>query len=280
VLGVAQTGSEVVAGLLRRGHRGPIIALSRHGLRPVPRPVGAAPLDTSLYDRVNRPESLFNAQHGKFISAVSILRQLRFDVRAAQETGATWAEPFGVLRDSLWQVWPALPMEEKRRFMRHLRRWYDAHRFQLPPQVEKRLPGDEKTGQRIFRAGSVHAAEIRDKVITVSFRARGASGVSISDFDAIINCTGVTLDPTRSTNRFLTRLVNNGLAVPHGTGEGLSVDSQNRVIGTDGRPKPGLFVVGPLTYGSFADQQGAAFIATRISKIMPAFLRSLTSENV
>ncbi len=280
VLGVAQTGSEVVDGLLRRGHRGPIIALSRRGLRPAPRPVGAAPLDTSLHDRINRHESLFKVQHGEITSVAGILRQLRVDVRAAQETGATWAEPFGVLRDSLWQVWPALPIREKRRFMRHLRRWYDAHRFQLPPQVEERLREDEKIDQKVFRAGSVYAAEIRDKVITVSFRARGVSDVFASEFDAVINCSGLTLHPAQSTNRFLTRLVKNGLAVPHGTGEGLAVDSQHRVINANGQSDPRLVVVGPLTYGSFADQQGAAFIAARISKIMPAFVQSLTNQDI
>ncbi len=280
VLGVAQTGSEVIAGLLRRGHRGPITALSRRGLRPAPRPVGAAPLDTSLYDRINRPESLFKAQHGEITSVVDILRQLRINVRAAQETGATWAEPFGILRDSLWQIWPALSIGEKRRFMRHLRRWYNAHRFQLSPQVEECLRGDEKIDRKVFRAGSVCTAEIRDTVIAVSFRARGSSDISTGEFDAIVNCTGIALDPTRSTNRFLTRLVDSGLAIPHGTGEGLAVDSQHRAINANGQPEPGLVVVGPLTYGSFADQQGAAFIAARIGKMMPAFVQSLTNQDV
>jgi len=275
VLGLAQTGSEVVAGLLRRGHAGPITALSRGGRRPIPRPAGAAPPDSSLFDRVNRETSLHTSQHGRLTSVTDILHRMRADVRAAEAAGGTWAEPFGILRDSMWQVWPALPLAEKRRFMRHLRRWYDAHRFQLPPQVEDRLAAGEARGQVIFRAGSIATAEARDGTIIVSIRARGSTDAVTAEFDAIINSTGPAPNPARSANPLLRAVVDSGLAAPHGTGVGFAVDEQNRAINADGASEPGLFVVGPLTYGAYADQQSAAFIATRIRKIMPAFVQSL-----
>lgn len=283
VLGVAQTGSEIVASLLRRrrrveGRAGAITALSRRGLRPVPRPPGALPPESSLFERIDRPTSLFAEAHGLTHSVAAILRVLRADIRRAVYDDGTWAEPFGVVRDSLWQLWPTLPLAEKRRFMRHLRRWYDAHRFQLPPQVEDCLTAGEAAGQVRYRAGTVVAAQAEDEAIAVTLRARGEEAATPAVFDAVINCTGPAAHPARSGNPFLTVLVDDGLAAPHGTGIGFDVNAQNRAINAAGAPEPGLYVVGPLTYGAFADQQSAAFIASRVQQIMPEFVRGYAAS--
>jgi len=275
VLGAAQTGSEVVAGLLRRDHRGPITAISRHGLRPRSRPAGALPPSASLTERVNRPCSLFTEDHGRFDTLLELFRTLRRETRKVEQAGGTWAEPFGDLRDSLWEVWPALPLKEKRRFMRHLRRWYDVHRFQLPPQVESCIKASEDIGQVRFRAAAAEVAEVRDGALAVTLRSRGGSGGRPEKFDTVINCTGPAAHPDRSGNPVLRSLIARGFAVPHEAGVGLDIDADNHAIGKNCRPDPRLYVVGPLTYAASADQQSAAFIAVRLQKIMPAFLKGL-----
>ncbi len=275
LLGMAQTASEVIAVLLRSGHRGPIAAVSRHGLRTRRRPQSGSGPPPDVVDRIVRPVSLFTAAHGRHASVRGLLRTLRAEARRAEAAGGTWLEPFGDLRDSVWDVWPALPLAEKRRFLRHLRVWYDVHRFQLPPQIETRIADAEAAGQVSFEAASCISAAGENDGLSVTLQRRGGGERRREVFDAIVNCTGPGMRPDRSTNPFVRALAARGFAAPHPAGMGFSVDDECRAIGAGGRADPQLRIVGPLTYGAFADQQGASFIALRLYRIMPGIVAAL-----
>lgn len=188
VLGMAQTASDAIAVLLRSGREGPVTAVSRRGLRPRRRPVAAPGPPPDVVGRVVRPTSLFTAAHGRHGTVLGLLRTLRSEVRRAEAAGGAWPEPFGDLRDSVWELWPALPLAEKRRFLRHLRVWYDVHRFQLPPPVEARIAEAEAAGQLSFEAASCVAAARRGGALSVVLRPRGGGAPRRKTFDAVVNC--------------------------------------------------------------------------------------------
>ncbi len=275
VLGMSQTASDAIAVLLRNGHTGPIAAVARRGLRPRQKPETAFGPPPGIAERVVRPVSLFTAAHGRHAGVRSLLRTVRSTVRQAEAAGGDWFGPFGDLRDSVWEVWPALPLAEKSRFLRHLRIWYDAHRFQLPPQIEARIAGAEAAGQLSFETARCDSAEMDGSALSVALRRRGSGECRRERFDAVVNCTGPDLRPDRSGNPFVASLVAHGHAMPHPTGIGFDVDGECRAIGSDGRPDPHLRIVGPLTYGAFADQQGAPFIALRLCGILPGIAAAL-----
>ncbi len=275
MLGMSQTASDAIAVLLRSGHEGPIAAVSRHGLRTRRRPGAVSGFPPDLVDRVDRPVSLFAAAHGRHASVRSLLRTLRAEARQAEAAGDTWLEPFGDLRDSVWDLWPALPLAEKRRFLRHLRVWYDIHRFQLPPQVEARIAEAEEAGQVSFEAASCVSAAGEGGGLSVTLQSRGSGERRRQTFDAVVNCTGPGMRPDRSANPLVRTLAARGYAAPHPLGVGFDVDEECRAIGAGGRADPHLRIVGPLTYGAFADQQGASFIALRLYRIMPDIAASL-----
>ena len=58
------------------------------------------------------------------------------DIDGDVSNGVVWFEWFDDLRDAVSVLWPSLPSHEKARFMRHLKPWYDVHRFRIPPQTE------------------------------------------------------------------------------------------------------------------------------------------------
>ncbi len=275
LLGMAQTASDAIAVLLRSGHRGPIAAVSRRGLRTRRRPGAVSGPPPDLVDRVVRPVSLFAAAHGRHASVRGLLRTLRSEARRAEAAGGSWLEPFGDLRDSVWDLWPALPLAEKRRFLRHLRVWYDVHRFQLPPQIEARIAEAEASGQVSFEAASCVSVARDGEALSVTLRSRGGGERRRETFDAIVNCTGPGMAPDRSTNPLVRTLTARGYAAPHPAGVGFRVDGECRAIGAGGRGDPHLRIVGPLTYGAFADQQGASFIALRLYRIIPGIAASL-----
>ena len=275
LLGMAQTAAEVIAVLLRSGHGGPIAAVSRHGLYPRRRPASAPSRTPDVMERVVRPVSLFTAAHGRHATVRGLLRAVRSAARRAEAAGGSWVEPFGDLRDSVWELWPALPLAEKRRFLRHLRALYDAHRFQLPPQIDTRIAEAEAAGQVSFEAAFCESAACDGGRISVALRRRGGGGRRTEAFDAVVNCTGPGMRPDRSENPLVAAVAARGYAAPHPAGIGFAVDGECRAIGAGGRADPHLRIVGPLTYGAFADQQGASFIALCMHRIMPGIAASL-----
>jgi len=274
VLGMSQTASDAIAVLLQNGHSGPIAAVARHGLQPREKPAAAYGPPPDIAERIARPVSLFTEAHGRHASVRSLLRTMRAAARRAEAGGGSWFEPFGDLRDSVWDIWPALPLEEKRRFLRHLRVWYDVHRFQLPPQVEACIVEAEAAGQLSFEAASCVSAAPDGDALSITLRRRGGERHR-ERFDAVVNCTGPGMRPDRSENPLARDLVARGYAAPHPVGIGFGVDGTCRAIGADGRPAGSLRIVGPLTYGAFADQQGAPFIALRLCAVMPDIVAAL-----
>jgi uncharacterized NAD(P)/FAD-binding protein YdhS len=275
VLGMAQTASDVAALLLKYGHRGPITLLSRRGIRPRKRP----PLDDNSYDRADVPE---NQLHARFLDldgavrpASKILQELRREARKAAERNESWVPVMEMLRDLISDRWHTLPLAEKLRFLRHARTWYDVHRFRLPPQVETRLENAHASGQLGFLSASILDATPREGRLDIRLRERGQENVINRTFDVVVNCTGLEDRPGKTTNPFLNALIARGFATRHATGSGFDADVRGNAIDANGISNPSIFIVGPTTYGAFADQQGSIFIVRRILGILPEILKAI-----
>lgn len=277
-VGTALTAADVIVSRLRQGQTGPMCALSRHGLRSTRRAITQGTYATAFWDRIERKTSLFTERHGPAPRLIDLLRALRADIRETTADGSPWQASFDDLRDSVWQIWPALPLAEKRRFIRHLRVWYDVHRFRLPPQLEAALDGAVASGQLRYRAANIVSANQDGSGIAVTFRPRHEEESATERFDAIVNCTGPEPRPDRTENPFLRALVSRGLARPHPVGIGFDVDDDCILIGAGKRHDPALRAYGPLTLGQFGDPQGTPFILCYICKTMPDIAVALAAD--
>ncbi len=274
-VGTALTAADLIVTRLRLGHRAPIIAMSRRGLRSTRRTTAASTFTGPFWDRIVRETSLFVAKHGRHEGLHDLINALRIEIQAAEARGEPWQAPFDDLRDSVWQVWPALPLAEKRRFMRHLRPWYDVHRFRLPPQVETKLDLAIGRGQLRYKAAHILSATSNGGGITVEYRDRFSDAVHTEDFGAVINCTGPEPRPDRTENPFMQALISRGLARVHPVGVGFDVDDTSAAVDANGGSNPRLRMFGPLTIGQFGDPQGTPFILSHICTQMPEIVKIL-----
>ncbi|WP_186464946.1 FAD/NAD(P)-binding protein [Azospirillum brasilense] len=250
IVGTGLTMGDVVSTLLGRGHRGPLTALSRHGLVPRPRPSGQA---ASWAD--------FTADPPTRIS--DLLRRARAAVAAAHRAGRPWTDVLESLRLQNGALWSALPPDERRRFQRHLRVWWDAHRFQAAPQVARLVEAAQADGRLAVLAGRLVAACAEEGAsggLWVVHRPRGGDDLVGRGYDALVNCTGAGHGAAFGRNAVLAGLAAQGLIRPDRLGLGIEVDGRGRALDAAGRPVPGLFVVGPPTRGSLGEVVGASEI--------------------
>ncbi len=274
ILGAGLTAADVISTLVRDKSGVKIDAVSRSGIRPTSRPRSHASLPQPIWDRTDAKPSPFEKKYGTLKSVRKILSVVREEIATNAEKGIPWQPAFDDVRDSLRQIALALPLEEKKRFQRHLRRRYDSCRFRYPPQNDEILSKAEASGQLTFHLGNVGHIAGKEAAVEVGWTKGGVS--TVRDFDAVINCVGPPSRPDRSDNPFLKSIIAEGHARVAPLGVGLDVDDDCRAVDGQGQSQSRLFVVGPLTFARFGYPLGIPFIVHQIVLAMPGMFDELS----
>ncbi|WP_207773896.1 FAD/NAD(P)-binding protein [Rhizobium rhizogenes] len=120
IIGNGLTAADVVASLKRRGHTGHITSVSRRGLRSRGHgPAGQDPFGDFLSERQQ--------------SASALLHAIRQRLREAEAQGMTWHCVVDAVRGQGQEIWKNLPVAARRRIARHVRPFWDVHRFRVAP---------------------------------------------------------------------------------------------------------------------------------------------------
>jgi uncharacterized NAD(P)/FAD-binding protein YdhS len=250
IVGTGLSACDVVATLLAQGHRGHITALSRHGMLPRPRTL--LPVEAEG-DFATQPET----------TALGLLRRIREAVARAQQAGRPWENIVDALRQQAAAAWGALDWAERRRLLRHLRAFWDVHRFQSAPQIDAAVAAARAAGTLTVRAASLISAATTTEGAHVTFRPRGAAGAETLVVDTVINCTGPGHRSVVKTHPVLAGLAEAGALQADPAALGILVDDQARVVRADGSAWQNLFVAGPLARGTFGELMGLPQVNTQ-----------------
>jgi uncharacterized NAD(P)/FAD-binding protein YdhS len=224
LVGTGLTMVDLVLSLNAAGHRGRIVALSRRGLIPrAHAEFDPAPVEGDEVSRTLR----------------GIFRWLR---RRSAEVG--WRAAIDSLRPHSHPLWQSLDVGEQRRFLRHVRPWWDVHRHRIAPEVASTVAGMIADGQLEVVAGRIQAARETPAGIEVEYRRRGTEHKRSETFAYAFNCTGPLHSITRSKDPLLRSLLDAGQVKPDHLGIGLEVSD-------DCRAGKQLWALGPLTKGRY-----------------------------
>ena len=229
LVGTGLTMVDAALTLTERGFGGRIIALSRRGL--VPRAQG----DIALYQPIDAPPS-------PPLSAMT--RTVR---RRAQQVG--WRAAVNELRPFTQGLWSRATVEERARFLRHLRPWWDVHRHRIAPAVAARIGALQESGQLRIVAGKLIDAADGPGGIAVRWRTRGDDTIEEVTAQRIVNCTGPRMDVARSGDPLLTALAERGLIQPDPTHIGINVGIDCGAVDATGNASRRLYAIGPVTRG-------------------------------
>jgi uncharacterized NAD(P)/FAD-binding protein YdhS len=232
-LGTGLTMVDVALLLDAQGFAGRIVAMSRRGLAPRAHADGVPPTT-----RATRPEP----------TPLALVRALRD--RACE---VDWRAAVDEMRPFTQGLWRAMDVEDRARFLRHLRPWWDVHRHRIAPHVSARLKALQEEGRLEIVAGRLTAVEPDGDgaCATVCYRPRGTEAERSLSVVRIVNGTGPQGDLTRSQEPLLKALYRRGQLRPDPLRIGLDVDQESRAIAADGSSSDRLLVVGPMTRGAF-----------------------------
>jgi uncharacterized NAD(P)/FAD-binding protein YdhS len=238
VVGTGLTMVDMVLSLNRRGHRGPVTALSRHGF--LPNPHQPTPARSVSSDAVP-----FGAPLSRLVA------WLRGQAGQMTQDGAGWRSAVDAIRPHTRRLWQAMTLEQKRRFLRHARAFWDVHRHRMAPTVAFMLDNLIAEHRLEVVAGRIVAAEQGGEGIRVQFRRRGQERIETMVVARLIDCTGLADNPTRSANPLIRALLASGRARMDPLGIGLDIADDYALIDAQGRASARIHAIGPLARAAF-----------------------------
>ncbi|WP_218822987.1 FAD/NAD(P)-binding protein [Tistlia consotensis] len=265
LIGTGLTMVDVVLSLVGQGHEGRIHAVSRRGLLP----------------RTQAPESALPAWRIATPlppTALGLLQAVRAEVAVAAAHGRPWQDVVQALRPRSQALWQSLDAQERRRFLRHLRPWWEVHRHRLAPSVSAHLDRLLKSGQLSVRAGRIDEQLLEGDRLVVRVRARGSRTVEELSVARVINCSGPRTDCADPGSPLLRALLARGLARPDGHGLGLEVDQGCALLDRHGEPSERLFALGPVTRGTFWEITAVPEIRRRCATLAADLMRASAAE--
>jgi uncharacterized NAD(P)/FAD-binding protein YdhS len=236
VVGTGLTMVDIVATLNRRGHRGPIVALSRHGLLPQSHTEVAA-------DPVELPPRLLRTlRDGDLHALMAALRRMgrRID---------DWRVIVDAMRPELQDFWRGMSPTHRARFLRHARPYWESHRHRMAPRAATEIDAARASGQLRIVAGRLLRAGVIDDGLFALIRQRGRIETERHAFDVLVRATGLDTDITRTTHPLVQHLVAAGTITPDALGLGMRVSRDSEALDADGQPVTGLYCIGALARG-------------------------------
>ena len=222
---------DVVLRLRELGHRGRIIAASRHGIFPnrhddyAPLGSSAIPLDTPA-------------------TCVEYLRALRAPIRA----GAEWRAAVDSLRETTNELWLRLPIQEKKRFLRHLQYRWDVVRHRMAPPIADVIESELRNGTLEIREGHLQSIDSSPAGAHITLRDSESFHA-----DRVINCTGPSMNYCRVPSTLLQNLFKRGLVTAGPLGAGFHCSPDGAVIDACGRASEIIFNLGPGRLGDLVE---------------------------
>ncbi|WP_426757000.1 FAD/NAD(P)-binding protein [Myxococcus sp. Y35] len=289
LIGTGLTMVDTVLSLAEQGHQGHIHALSRHGLLPHVHQEGARGTYVSpgIRDALRALRQETRREHRDAEDTAGhpplpvrirpVLRLVRQEVRRAARAGADWRQVVDALRPVTVPLWQRLPVGERRRFLRHLRAYWDVHRHRMAPSIGE-------TVERLRRQGrlSIHAAHIRGFAleptgVAVRTRPRGHGGEeAVLHVQHVINCTGPEGAMTRG-HPVLGGLVEAGRVRPDALGMGLATDADGALLDASGQASGRLYTLGPPRRGELWETTAVPEIRSQARDLAWHLLQRLAS---
>lgn len=259
ILGSGLSMVDAWVSLSEAKHRGPITVVSRNGLLPTSHR-DVAPLGIDAAD----------VPFGT--SLTYLTRWFRDLVDETTRGGGDWRSVVDGLRPYNQRLWQSWPSHEKRRFLRHLRPWWNIHRHRLPPDLHAGLVRAVATGQVELVAAEFVGIERAGDGVRASIRARGGTALETVGVARVYDCGGVSVDVRASGNPLIRHLVQSGTARPDVMHIGLDVDDKCALIAEDGQVSSRTRVVGPLTRGRFFEIEAVPDIRVQCANVARSLL--------
>jgi len=249
VVGTGLTMVDVALTLGRVRPRAVVHAVSRHGLLPRPHEPGHA---TGGVTTGPAPTAHTLTQ---------LVRQIRERVAADPDR---WREVVDELRPHAPELWHRLDVDDRRRFLSRLQRYWEVHRHRVAPVVDARLTELHRSGRVHVHAGRVLDTRADHDGFDVRLAVRG--GERMLRVGWIVNATGFAPSLGGRPDPLIRRMLDDDVVTPDPLGLGIDTADDGRVV-AGGNPQSWMFAVGALRRGTLFESTAVPEIRAQATAV-------------
>lgn len=240
ILGSGLTAVDAVMSLAHKSRTAPITLLSRRGLLPQAHsqvPLTTVDISPIVAEQLATPGG---------VKVLKLCKAIRKTVREQAARGINWRSVVDGLRPHTAPLWQAMSDHERRRFLRHLRSFWEVHRHRMALGIAEQF-GEMRDCDRVrFLAGRIKSVSGDAKGAHLIVDARSEQGLVKLDADWVVNCTGPAPANFAASNPAIGSLLVDGWLRPDELGLGIETASNGNAIARDGQELSDLLVVGTL----------------------------------
>jgi uncharacterized NAD(P)/FAD-binding protein YdhS len=258
-IGTGQTTVDLAAGLFRKQHRGKMISISRRGLFP-------------LVQKSYEPYPSFYDELLGHSDISSVLRIVRKHIRIAEENGSDPRSVIDSLRPHTKAIWMQLLPEEKKRFFRHVFRYWEIIRSRIPPASDETINKMKLSGQLIVLSGRITDIVPSDNKIEVVYTERGTGEEKAVEANLVINCIGPCQDYEQIESKFIKNLISRKLIHSDPAHLGINALPDGSILNADGKPSDTFYTLGSPLKGVLWESIAAPEITVQAEELAKVLL--------
>lgn len=238
IIGTGLTMTDTIISLHKKGHKGMVTALSRHGLMP------------AVHKRCIPYPSFWEDMRTQ-VTILGMFSTLRKHLQKAVLTGSDWRAVTDNLRPYLPQLWSQLSEVERKAFIAHLRHRWEVCRHRMPEECALIVHSWITEGKITIRAGRIQQISITDDTsFSITYAPEKTKLIRQLKADVIINCMGPATDYNLIKHDLIRNLIQRGLICPDSLGLGLQCAADGALIQQDGTVSDCFYTLGAPARGT------------------------------
>jgi uncharacterized NAD(P)/FAD-binding protein YdhS len=261
LIGSGLTMVDAVVALHQKGFPGKIHAVSRHGLKPCShKTITSLP---TFIDVKTAPKT-----------ARELLHLVRQQVRTAITQGQDWRAVIDALRPVTEEIWQTLSLNEQKRFLRHVKAYWEVHRHRIAPEIADVLDAAMQSGQLNYYAGRIQTCQEFDNKVAVTIKERETQAEIVLQVNRILNCTGSNSNYCKLQHPLLESLQEQQLMRPNALSIGIDTAVNGALIDADGNASKLLYTLGTPRKGNLWETTAVPEIRVQAANLAIELLKS------
>jgi uncharacterized NAD(P)/FAD-binding protein YdhS len=203
-----------------------------------------------------------------------LFREVRTLIHDARQAELCWRTIVDSLRPLSNDLWRELSAADRKRFLRHLKTYWEPHRHRMAPEIRARLNEYLAAGKVKIIAGRLKEIHSRGPIAEALIRRRSAEEFTL-EIDRVISCTGIHEDYTKSPRPLVRSMMQNGLARPNELGIGFDADEHGALLDASRQPSDIFFTLGPPRRGDLFETTAVPEIRSQAESLARHLLASM-----